>query len=312
MNQASSLRSPAQPSQALRRGDKRERQPVLLAPKPPDTANSEASEKVLFVTSEMRDFIKAGGLGDVSAALPRVLSRDHDIRVLLPGYRAVLEAASSMKKVGHTRKRHGLPACDIGELTTRDGLRILVVCNDELFNREGSPYTDAHGDGWKDNDVRFATLSSVAADIASGHAGLNWRPDLLHLNDWPCALAACYLDWRHEAATPSVLTIHNLAYQGLFPESSAQRIGAPDSASELDFHGEVSFLRGGMVRANCLTTVSDSYAEQIIEPVYGCGMDRLLARRRKEGRLIGILNGIDPSWNPLHDSALPKPFSIGQ
>ncbi|WP_240669096.1 glycogen synthase GlgA [Dyella sp. M7H15-1] len=263
------------------------------------------------MTSEMRDFIKAGGLGDVSAALPRVLSHEHDIRVLLPAYRAVLKSGSALKIVGHTRMRDGLPACDIGELVTRDGLRILVVCHDALFNREGSPYADARGEGWEDNDVRFAALSSVAADIASGHAGLDWQPDLLHLNDWTCALAACYLDWRHQA-TPSVLTIHNLAYQGVFPESSTQRIGAPKKATELDFHGGVSFLRGGMMRADCLTTVSDSYARQIIDPIYGCGMDRLLARCRNEGRLIGILNGIDQSWNPLYDDALPEPFSIGQ
>jgi starch synthase len=312
MNHASLLRTSPQPPQALRRGEKRERVRPAPPATPAETADNDTAEKVLFVTSEMRDFIKAGGLGDVSAALPRVLSHNHDVRVLLPGYRAVLESGSSMKKVGHTRKREGLPACDVGELITRDGLHILVVCNDELFNREGSPYVDAHGDGWKDNDIRFATLSSVAADIASGHAGMNWQPDLLHLNDWPCALAACYLDWRHQQPTPSVLTIHNLAYQGIFPESSARRIGVPDHASELDFHGDLSFLRGGMVRADCLTTVSDSYAEQIIEPVYGCGMDRLLARRRKEGRLVGILNGIDQSWNPLHDDALPEPFSIGQ
>ncbi|GLQ99175.1 glycogen synthase [Dyella mobilis] len=277
----------------------------------PAVADNDVTEKILFVTSEMKDFIKAGGLGDVSAALPRALSKNHDIRVLLPGYRAVLTSGAHLKKVGHTRKRGVLPACDIAELVTEDGLHILVVCNDALFNREGSPYVDAHGEGWQDNDVRFATLSSVAADIASGHANLAWRPDLLHLNDWTCALAACYLDWRHETV-PSVLTIHNLAYQGVFPESAARRIGLPDKASELDFHGSVSFLRGGMVRADCLTTVSDSYAQQIVGPVYGCGMDRLLARRRNEGRLVGILNGIDPDWNPLHDSALPAPFSIGQ
>jgi starch synthase len=312
MNQANSLRSSPLSPQILQRGDKRERRRPALPAEAPKTAGNDPTEKVLFVTSEMRDFIKAGGLGDVSAALPRVLSHAHDIRVLIPGYRAVLEAGKGMKIVGRTRKRDTLPACDIGELTTHDGLHILVVCNNELFNREGSPYVDARGEGWKDNDIRFATLSSVAADIASGHAGLNWQPDLLHLNDWPCALAACYLDWRHQQPTPSVLTIHNLAYQGIFPEASARRIGAPSNASELDFHGDVSFLRGGMVRADCLTTVSDSYARQIIEPVYGCGMDRLLARRRKEGRLIGILNGIDQSWNPLLDDALPAPFSIGQ
>jgi starch synthase len=281
-----------------------------LTEQPPQT-DTGAVERVLFVTSEMKDFIKAGGLGDVSAALPRVLAHDHDIRVLIPGYRAVLEAGKAMKKVGHTQRRGELPACDLCELVTDDGLRILVICNKELFDREGSPYVNAKGTGWADNDIRFATLSSVAADIAAGQAGLDWRPDLLHLNDWTCALAACYLHWRR-IPTASVLTIHNLAYQGIFPASAAAKIGAPEHATELEFHGQVSFLRGGIIRASSLITVSESYAKQIVDPVYGCGMDRLLARRRQEDRLTGILNGIDPSWHPQHDDALDTAFSIGE
>jgi starch synthase len=233
------------------------------------------------------------------------------VRVLIPGYRNVLNAGRPMRKVGATKKRGGLPACEIGEIETNDGLRILVVLNGELFDRDGSPYVNANGIGWHDNDIRFATLSSVAADIAAGQAGLDWQPDLLHLNDWTCALAACYLHWRHQA-TPSVLTIHNLAYQGVFPASTVAKIGALTHASELDFHGQVSFLRGGIVRASSLVTVSESYAQQIVDPVYGCGMDRLLARRRHEGRLIGILNGIDQGWHPQHDDALDTTFSIGE
>ncbi|MBM7125064.1 glycogen synthase GlgA [Dyella flava] len=273
--------------------------------------DNDPGEKILFVTSEMRDFIKAGGLGDVSAALPRVLAHEHDVRVLIPGYRAVLEAGTRMKKVGATRKHGELPACEIGELETDDGLHVLVVCNEVLFNREGSPYVNAKGIGWPDNDLRFATLSSVAADIAAGRAGLEWRPDLLHLNDWTCALAACFLHWRHQS-TPSVLTIHNLAYQGIFPASAVSRIGVPEHAPELDFHGQVSYLRGGIAKADFLITVSESYAQQIVDPVHGCGMDRLLARRRHEGRLVGILNGIDPSWRPQQDDALDTPFSVGE
>lgn len=284
---------------------------TLSASAPLEATGQQAGERVLFVTSEMRDFIKAGGLGDVSSSLPRALAHEHDIRVLLPGYRAVLKSGLPMKKVGRTKKRDALPACEIIELETPDGLRILAVCNEALFDREGSPYVDASGHGWPDNDIRFATLSSVAADIAAGQAGMDWRPDLLHLNDWTCALAACYLDWRHQNI-PSLLTIHNLAYQGLFPASTAERIGVPERAGELNFHGELSFLRGGLTRAHCLTTVSDSYAQQIVEPVYGCGMDMLLARRRKEGRLIGILNGIDQNWDPQRDDAIPTPFSVGR
>lgn len=312
MNHAESLRNalPRQPgiSQLTQRDQRRSNGKTSEQPR---TTDSAIRERVLFVTSEMRDFIKAGGLGDVSAALPRVLMHEHDVRVLIPGYRAVLQSGKQIRKVGATRKRDGLPACEIGELETDDGLHVLVVCNKELFDREGSPYVNAKGIGWPDNDIRFATLASVAADIAAGQAGLAWRPDLLHLNDWTCALAACYTRWRHQS-TPSVLTIHNLAYQGVFPASATDKIGMPDHAADLDFHGQVSYLRGGIVRADCLITVSESYAKQIIDPVYGCGMDRLLARRRNEGRLVGILNGIDQSWHPQHDEALDTRFSIGE
>jgi starch synthase len=269
--------------------------------------------RVLFVTTEMTDFVKAGGLGDVSAALPRALAGHHDVRVLLPGYPNVLAAAgSALRIVGGTRGHHKLPPCDIGEMQTEDGLTILVLCNAELYEREGSPYTDARGHEWPDNDIRFATLSHAAAAIARGQAQMNWHPDLLHLNDWPCALAAHYLDGESDAV-PTVLTIHNLAYQGVFPASSAQAIGMTARRRiEHDRHGRISFLHEGIAKATFLTTVSESYARQITEPAYGCGLDALLRKRSAEGRLIGIVNGIDPSWDPQRDPSLVAPFAIGQ
>ncbi|RDS79594.1 glycogen synthase GlgA [Dyella monticola] len=270
------------------------------------------NEKILFVTTEMTDFVKAGGLGDVSAALPRALARHHDVRVLLPGYPSVLKAGKSMRIVGRTRSHHRLPACEIGELRLDDGLSVLVVCNADLYEREGSPYTDAHGHEWPDNDIRFATLSHVAADIALKHAQLDWRPDLLHLNDWPCAMAAHYLDGEH-SAVPTVLTIHNLAYQGVFSASSASGIGMSTRRRiDHDHRGRVSFLHEGIAKATCLTTVSESYAQQITEPLYGCGLEALLRKRSLEGRLVGIVNGIDQSWDPQSDPALVSPFAIGE
>jgi starch synthase len=186
-----------------------------------------------------------------------------------------------------------------------------VLCNAELFEREGSPYTDALGHEWPDNDIRFATLSHAAADIALGHAHMNWRPDLLHLNDWPCALATHYLDGESDSV-PTVLTIHNLAYQGVLPASSANSIGMSRRRTEHDLRGRTSFLHEGVAKATYLTTVSESYARQITEPVHGCGLDALLRKRSLEGRLVGIVNGIDPSWDPQRDPALTDPFAIGQ
>ncbi|MDC6690166.1 glycogen/starch synthase, partial [Leclercia adecarboxylata] len=128
----------------------------------------------------------------------------------------------------------------------------------ELYERDGSPYVDAAGEPWADNAVRFATLSRAAAVIAAGEAGMDWTPGLLHLNDWPCALAAAYVRWSGSKAS-CLLTIHNLAYQGLFPASLAADLGIAEAQREaLDFHGQLSFLRGGIVHADQVNTVSIS------------------------------------------------------
>jgi starch synthase len=269
--------------------------------------------RVLFVTTEMTDFLKAGGLGDVSAALPRAIARHHDVRVLIPGYPQVLaKLGPSLTRIGRTRSHHKLPACEIGEAKLEDGLSVLVLCNAQLYERDGSPYTDAQGHEWPDNDIRFATLSHAAAQIALKRAHLPWRPDLLHLNDWPCALAAYYLDGESDAV-PTVLTIHNLAYQGVFPASSAAHLGlSARKRIEHDRHGRISFLHEGLARATYLSTVSESYARQITEPAYGCGLEALLRKRSLEGRLVGIVNGIDHSWDPRRDPALVSPFAIGE
>lgn len=264
----------------------------------------------LFVTSEMADFIKAGGLGDVAAALPRALRSRYDARVLIPGYRAVLARTGALEIVGHIPARAGLPACQLGYTTPVDGLPVYVLLCPELFEREGSPYVSSVGAEWEDNAIRFGALSHAAAEIAGGRAGLAWTPDLLHLNDWPCALASAYIKWSG-GTTPCLLTIHNLAYQGLFPHAMAPLLGIPEAGREdLEFYGQMSFLRGGIVHATHVNTVSVSYAAQITLPALGCGLDRLLARRAAAGELTGILNGIDASWDPRTDPHLPAHFGV--
>ena len=272
--------------------------------------SSRRRRKVLFVTTEITDFVKTGGLGDVSATLPRALRATQDVRLLIPGYSSLLAQCGPVRKVGWIHGRDGLPACNLGEITRADGLKILVLLHPALYERDGTPYEAGNGQQWADNGVRFATLSSAAADIASGQAGMRWRPHVVHLNDWPSALTAAYLKWRN-SPVPSVLTIHNLAYQGLFPPALRERLGMPADPA-LEFHGKLSFLRAGLAHADYLTTVSPHYAEQITAPADGCGLDALLRQRAADGRLLGIVNGIDPSWNPRLDPALAERFGINQ
>ncbi len=269
-----------------------------------------AREKILYVTSEIADYVKAGGLGEVSSALPRALRDLYDVRVLIPGYPQVLAANRAIALVGELEGVGGLPPCQLGRTQTPDGLVIYVILCPELYDRDGSPYGDDRGMDFADNDIRFARLGLAAADLASGLVDAEWRPDLLHLNDWPSALAPAYVAWRGQK-TPSILTIHNLAYQGLFGQERLSRLAIPDSAfgiNGVEFYGKLSFLKAGIVYASHVTTVSETYAREITTPQLGCGLDGLLRSRADEGRLTGILNGIDESWDPSTDPHLAKTF----
>ncbi|MCJ2091294.1 glycogen synthase GlgA [Methylobacterium sp. J-072] len=266
--------------------------------------------RILYATPEMADFVKTGGLGEVSAALPRALVPYYDIRVLIPGYRQVRAAFPEIPVVARLEGFAGVPACDLGLVEAADGLRIYVLLAPELYERDGTPYGDAHGD-FGDNDLRFARLSLAAAEIAAGIDG-DWAADLLHLNDWQAALAPAYLAWRGRRI-PSVLTIHNLAYQGLFPRDSLGRLGVPDSAFQVDgaeFYGQLSFLKAGIFYASQVTTVSETYAREIQTAEMGCGLDGLLRTRAGQGRLAGILNGIDETWDPSTDQHLATRFEV--
>ncbi|MBA9063230.1 starch synthase [Methylobacterium fujisawaense] len=266
--------------------------------------------RILYATPEMADFVKTGGLGEVSAALPRALVPHYDIRVLIPGYRQVRAAFPEIPVVARLEGFAGVPPCDLGLVEAADGLRIYVLLSPDLYERDGTPYGDQHGD-FGDNDLRFARLSLAAADLAAG-ADPDWAADLLHLNDWQAALAPAYLAWRGRRV-PSVLTIHNLAYQGLFPRDALPRLGVPDSAFQVDgaeFYGQLSFLKAGIFYASQVTTVSETYAREIQTPELGCGLDGLLRTRAGQGRLAGILNGIDETWDPSTDPHLATRFEV--
>ena len=268
-------------------------------------------QSILFVTSEIADYIKAGGLGEVSAALPRALRHRYDVRILIPGYRQVLSQIGPVEEIARLPASFGIPACGLGRGTTHDGLTVYVLLCPELYDRDGSPYVDGFGVDWSDNDVRFARLGLAAADIACGNGDSLWRADLLHLNDWPSGLASAYLAWRGRPI-PTILTIHNLAYQGLFDRRRLSHLGIPDAAFHIDgveFHGKLSFLKAGIYYSSHITTVSSTYAQEITQPESGCGLDGLLRTRAEQGRLDGIINGIDASWDPSSDPYLVSPFS---
>ncbi len=262
--------------------------------------------RVLFVTSEMSDFVQVGGLGAVSASLPRALKRYGDVRVMLPGYRQVLEKARAMDIVAHLPGLGAVPPCSIGSTRLGDGLVVYVVLCEELFRRDGGPYADARGADFADNDLRFARLSLAAAQMAERGCD-GWRPACLHLNDWQTALAAGYLAWSGVDA-PALLSIHNLAHQGVFEASRMSALGIPPQAFTMqgvEFFGRVSFLKAGLNYAAHVATVSASYAEEITRPEFGCGLDGLLLERASQGRLTGIVNGVDESWDPRQDRKCP-------
>jgi starch synthase len=269
--------------------------------------------RVLFATPEMGDFVNVGGLAAVSAALPRALRHLSDVRVIIPGYREVLRSLAPMEIVASCPASAGLPACALGLAKTGDGLPVYAVICPQLYERNGGPYGDAQQRDWSDNDIRFARFASAAAEMASG-IDPTWQPDLIHCNDWQSALIPAYLAWNG-TEVPTVLTIHNLAYQGLFDRDALGRIGAPESAFNIDgleFYGKASFLKAGLIHATQLTTVSSTYAREITTPEHGCGLEGLLRRRADARELSGILNGIDESWDPRTCPALAAPFSPGE
>src|ERR1700756_5012657 len=269
--------------------------------------------RVLFVTTEMDDFVRVGGLAAVSAALPRALRRRTDVRVILPGYSEVVEQFTHLDIIGHSPALAEMPACSLGLGATKDGLPVYVVLCPQLYDRPGNPYGDENGRDWPDNDIRFGRLASAAAELAAGTLDRNWAADLVHANDWQAALVPAYLAWSG-ARIPSILTIHNLAYQGLFPKETLRRIGAPESSfhvNGLEFYDKMSFLKGGLVYASHLTTVSSTYAREITTSELGCGLEGLLRLRSDAAQLTGILHGIDESWDPRSCAQLAQQFGAG-
>ncbi|HVB68873.1 MAG TPA: glycogen synthase GlgA [Acetobacteraceae bacterium] len=263
--------------------------------------------RVLFATGELFPLAKTGGLGDASAALPAALAGlGVDIRPILPGYVSALDATRAKRTLGP------LPAGGTLLLgrTPDTGLPVYLLDWPDLFRRPGGPYQDSDKRDWSDNLHRFAAFCAAAAHVALRGDGGSWRPDLVHANDWHTGLLPAFLALHAGPRPRSVFTIHNLAFQGNFPLDAARALGLPDallSPEGAEFYGQLSCLKAGIRYADRLTTVSPTYAREILTPDYGCGMDGLL--RARAGDLTGILNGIDKVlWNPAEDAALPAGY----
>lgn len=272
-------------------------------------------KNVLFVTPEYTGLIKAGGLGDVAAALPRALAEHNDVRILIPAYREILQHNFPLKIIARLEGLEKIPPCKIAQLQLEENgpLIYLLICP-ELFDRTGSPYATPEGTDWEDNHIRFARLGLAAADIALGKGHLGWRPDIVHAHDWPSGLTPAYMALRNQS-TPCLFTIHNLAYQGLFAPSAMFDIGLPArvfNSEEMEFFGKLSFLKAGLVYSNSITTVSETYAREITRAEFGCGLHGLLQQKFAQGLLYGITNGIDDSWEPSSDPYLISGFSARQ
>lgn len=261
-------------------------------------------QKILFATSEVYPLIKTGGLADVAASLPRALLKlGQDVKILLPAYASVMQKLTSgVKEVAQLQIEGRIVSI---KQTRLPGSRVTVLLVDipEFSARDGNPYCGPDGSDWFDNHSRFYLFAKAAELIALDQAQLDWRPTIVHCNDWQTGLISALLS-LHPERPATVFTIHNLAYRGLFSYQAFAELNLPPvfwHHERLEFYGQLSFMKGGLAFADYITTVSPSYAAEIQRPEFGCGLDGLMRYRNET--LAGILNGIDmDEWNPGNDA----------
>ncbi|MDZ4732515.1 MAG: glycogen synthase GlgA [Nitrospirota bacterium] len=278
---------------------------------------------VLMVSSEAVPYAKTGGLADVAGALPLELARlGHDVILLLPRYRCLNESGRSFRSVCRlsVATPHGLVDTLIEEniLSLGPGdcqVRVWTIQNEAFFDRPGL-YQDG-GIDYSDNLDRFSFFCRATLEVmAYLRTACRWNTHILHLHDWQTALCAVYLktvdqDRPEVQGARTVLTLHNVGYQGLFPGEQFKKTALPPSLFNpmaLEFYGSVNLLKGGIVFADYVTTVSPTYAREILTPEFGFGLEGVLLNRTNQ--LTGILNGIDiDRWNPETDPYLPANYS---
>ncbi|MCK5813107.1 MAG: glycogen synthase GlgA [Cocleimonas sp.] len=270
--------------------------------------------KVLFASSEVWPLIKTGGLGDVAYSLPHALQQQGmAVRIVLPAYQAVLKKLKSFEILGWLALSVAGKEYSVRILQTQHdkfSLPLWLVDCPALFDRAGNPYAHEEGYDWFDNSERFTLFSLAVARLGMDDLKINWKPDVVHTNDWQTGLVSAFLD--QEADRPKrIFTIHNLAYGGYFPQQEFQRLQLPSqwwSSEGVEFYGNLSMIKAGIVYSDQVTTVSPSYAKEICTSEFGYGLAGVLQHRRY--KLTGILNGIDPeAWNPQTDPLLPYHYS---
>lgn len=266
-------------------------------------------KKILFVTSEAHPLIKTGGLADVSGSLPKALKElGQDIRLIMPNYQSLNRTEDIHYRCTLRVNNH-----DVNILETRlPGTQVIVwlVDHHEFFGFPGNPYHDGYGNAWTNNADRFALLCRIAVEVAMNRAYLDWKPDIVHCNDWQSGLVPALLSLEHSRPALA-FTIHNMAYQGVFPSSIYYSLNLPGqlwNPNGLEFYGNLSFLKAGLTYSDRITTVSPTYAKEIQTAEFGCGLEGLLSFRKEF--LSGILNGIDmDQWNPETDLNIHQTFN---
>ena len=262
--------------------------------------------KVLFASSEVYPFAKTGGLADVSFGLPKAMSTFFDVSIIMPMYKSVDKERFNIKSEGISFDiTLGKNSYDVEVYSTvYEGIKCYFVESDILSNKKylyGTPES-----GYKDNDLRFGLFSKAVVAFIKKSKDY----DLLHLNDWQSALCALFIKEDDSIKTKTLLTIHNLAYQGVFSTRTLFRLGLSKdyyNMDDLEFYGDISFMKAGIAYADALTTVSPNYAKEILTPEFGCGLEGFLQKHKK--KLSGILNGVDTShFSPKTDSALVQNY----
>ncbi len=264
--------------------------------------------RVLAVASEAYPLVKTGGLADVAGALPQALaSHGVAVRTLIPVYREVMAQIAEPVELCRIDDLLGVQARLVG--ATLAGLDLILLDAPALYDRPGGPYADGVGRDHPDNALRFAALARAGVLVAAG-ALPGWRPHLVHAHDWQAGLLPAYLRYGG-IDCPSVMTVHNLAFQGRFPTAVFASLGLPPRAFALEgveYYGGVGFLKAGLATAQAITTVSPTYAAEIATPAFGMGLEGLIASRSKV--LSGIVNGIDTAaWDPECDPHLPATYA---
>ena len=265
---------------------------------------------ILYISSEAFPLIKTGGLGDVAGSLPiALLKNNQNVRLLLPAYPKLLENTTK-SKVCATGTYYNLPVQILETRLPGSNVIVWLVDCPAIFNRPGGPYTDDQGQAWHDNALRFAIFCHAAVDIALNNFKLNWQADVVHCNDWQSGLVPALLS-LHSQRPATIFTVHNFAYQGVFDYQTFVDLHLPHELWHMDgleFYGQLSFIKGGLAYADKITTVSPSYAREILQPEFGYGLNTLLQSRNEH--LSGILNGIDEKhWNPGTDQYLKQKYN---